>query len=99
MFQVIIAPKAEKYLRKLKDRSIAEALLVAIQELEKDPYDLGEVLWGDLEGYHSLHCLNNRYRAVYKIVAIEDKVIVEVVGIRSEGDRKDVYAVAKRWLT
>ena len=51
---------------------------------------------GELEGYRSLRAVGQRYRILYAIK--EEKVIVYVVavGIRKEGDKVDVYALAKK---
>ena len=52
----------------------------------------------DLSGFRSIH-VAGRYRIIYKID--QQTVIVHVlaVGIRKEGDKKDIYTIAKKLLS
>jgi mRNA interferase RelE/StbE len=49
-----------------------------------------------LEGYRSLRAVGQRYRIIYKVEATKVIVTVVTVGIRKDGDKADVYALAKK---
>ena len=44
----------------------------------------------------SLRAAGQRYRVVYGVDEREQRVVVYTVGIRKEGSRRDVYALAQR---
>lgn len=52
----------------------------------------------ELAGYRSLRAVGQRYRILYKVTP--ETVIVSIValGIRKEGDKADVYALAKKLI-
>jgi mRNA interferase RelE/StbE len=95
-WQIIILPIAEKQLLAIKDTRVQQSLGKRISGLQYDPDKQGKPLIGELEGFRSLRAVGQRYRILYKIGA--DRVIVSIVtiGIRKEGDRIDVYALAKK---
>jgi hypothetical protein len=55
-------------------------------------------LLGELQGYRDLRAAGQRYRIIYTVE--EDRVVVLVVyvGMRKDGDKNDVYAIAKKLL-
>jgi mRNA interferase RelE/StbE len=95
-WQIIILPIAEKQLLAIKDTRVRQSIGNRISSLQYDPDKQGKPLMGGLEDFRSLRAVGQRYRIIYKIEA--DRVIVSIVtiGIRKEGDRIDVYALAKR---
>ena len=50
---------------------------------------------GPLRGLYSVRT-GGRYRIIYKVVQQHVVVVVVAVGIRKDGDRKDIYALARR---
>jgi len=52
----------------------------------------------ELAGYHSLRAVGQRYRIIYKVKEEEVLVVVVTLGIRKEGDKKDVYELAKKLI-
>ncbi|MFY9225550.1 MAG: type II toxin-antitoxin system RelE/ParE family toxin [Blastocatellia bacterium] len=95
-YQVGFTENAKKHLAAIQDRRIRQKIVERAQELAIDPEKQGKDLGGDLEGYRSVRAVGQRYRIVYLID--NDKVIVVVVslGIRKEGDKKDVYKLTQR---
>lgn len=53
---------------------------------------------GPLQGYRSLRVAGQRYRLIYKVECTIITVYVVAVGIRKEGDRGDIYALAQRLI-
>lgn len=99
-FRVVFSDDAQKDLKRLKKSGVYQELYDEILLLgQEDPYELGLPLVGDLEGYWSLHCIDNRYRAIYEVLEDDGVAFVEVVGIRRQGHRRDAYAMAKKRLT
>ena len=63
-----------------------------------NPTNRGKRLVKDLTGFHSLH-VAGRYRIIYKIEKQTVIVYVLAAGIRKEGDKKDIYQIAKKLLS
>ena len=69
-----------------------------LRRLEYEPEKQGKPLAEDLEGYRSIRAVGQRYRIIYKIEEERVVVLVVMVGIRKEGDKKDVYTQAIRLI-
>ncbi len=50
----------------------------------------------ELIGYRSVRAVGQRYRILYQIKEQQVLVIVVAVGLRKEGDKKDVYELATK---
>ena len=81
-------------LQSISDRRIRDMIARRIDGLTKEPVKKGKALVAELTGLRSLRVA--RYRALYKVE--KERVIVIAVGIRREGDTKDIYARAKKLL-
>jgi len=97
-WQVIILPVAEKLLAEIKDRRVQESIRQRINRLEYEPDKQGKPMNDELIGYRSVRVVGQRYRILYTIEAERVTVIVVALGIRKEGDKKDVYELAKKLL-
>lgn len=84
------------HLKAIKDTRIREQISKRIDALAEHPEKQGKALGDEFFGLRSVRAVKERYRIIYKIE--EDKIIVLVmlVGIRKDGDKKDVYALAKK---
>lgn len=69
-----------------------------IDELANDPQQQGNLLVGKLSGFRGVRTAGRRYRMVYRVDASIVTVIVVLAGLRKEGDRPDVYTLAKKLL-
>ena len=95
-WRVLITPSALNMLKKVADQRVRKQISEAISGLSEDPDKKGKPLMGELTGYRSMRTAGQRYRVIYKIE--KDQVIVVVVAIdrRKEGDRKDIYYLARK---
>ena len=58
----------------------------------------GKPLLGELDGYYNVRAVGQRYRILYTIQQTEVNAIVVGLGIRKDGTKQDVYALAKKLL-
>jgi mRNA interferase RelE/StbE len=65
--------------------------------LSDEPDKQGKKLVKDLSGFRSVHAAG-RYRIIYKIDKKTVIIYVLAAGIRKEGDKKDIYEIAKKLL-
>ncbi len=97
-YKVVLTAEAANDFRGL-DGSVKKQVARQLKKLEESPHlgqPLGNRAGFDLTGYYKLYAADKAVRIVYRI--IEDKVIVEVVGIGKRADF-EVYAdVARRLL-
>ncbi len=98
IYRLEITPTALSMINKVQDRRIRAKIIETIDGLAEDPEKKGKPLTAELDGYHSVRAVSQRYRIIYRID--NDKVVVLVVaaGIRKEGDKKDIYALAKKLI-
>ena len=95
-WDVVATPVAEQQLAAIRDRRIQNSLKTSLRRLEYEPEKLGKALSDELNGYRSIRAVGQRYRIIYKVEEEKVIVIVVTVGIRKDGDKKDVYELAKR---
>ncbi len=98
MYQIIIEPSAREALAKISDRRIQEKITERISALAYDPEKQGKPLGGEFFGYRSLRAVGQRYRIIYHIERQKVIVFVVFLGIRKEGSKDDIYALAKKLL-
>ncbi len=89
---------AEADLLAITDTRARKAVSAGLLRLETEPAKRGKPLGGDLGNYYTIRLAGQRYRAVYSIAITQGVVTVVVVGIRKEGDKRDVYRVASKQL-
>ncbi len=58
----------------------------------------GKPLIGELLGFRSVRAAGQRYRVLYRADGNSVTVVVVLVGPRKEGDKSDVYTLAKKLL-
>lgn len=95
-YSVIVRPSALRMLKTISDRRIQKKIDERINGLANEPEKQGKELGGDLDGYRSIRAVGQRYRIIYRIDGEKVIVVVVAVGIRKEGDKKDVYKLAQR---
>jgi mRNA interferase RelE/StbE len=89
-------PTAEKLLAGLSDQRIRNAIIDRAGDLKKAPEQQGKALLGPLMGYRSVRAAGQRYRIVYRVMRDEVVVAIVAVGLRKDGDARDVYALAQK---
>ena len=95
-YRIEIAPTALDVLEAISDRRTRAAIVRRIDALAEEPAKQGNALRGELSGFMSVRAAGQRYRVVYRVHNGEQRVVVYLVGIRREGSRQDVYALAQR---
>lgn len=96
IFRIAIAPSTLESLTAIPDRRMQQKIRDRISGLAHSPEKQGKPLTGELAGYHSLRAAGQRYRVLYRVDKGRVLVLVVAVGLRKEGDRKDVYMLAKK---
>jgi mRNA interferase RelE/StbE len=95
-WHVRLALPALRQLAAIKDTRIRESISRRINALEQDPDKQGKPMTGELLGYRSIRAVGQRYRILYRLEAEQVVVVVVAVGIRKEGDKADIYELAKK---
>ncbi len=95
-YRVIITPIALSMVQRIPDRRAREKIADAIGKLAEVPEKRGKALLGELAGYRATRAVGQRYRIIYRVEEEKVIVIVVAVGIRKEGDRKDIYTLATK---
>jgi mRNA interferase RelE/StbE len=96
LHRITLSPIAREMLAGILDSRVLEKIRSRIDGLSLEPEKQGKPMSGDLMGYRSLRAVGQRYRILYRVDRREIQVCVTVIGIRKEGDRQDIYAVAAR---
>lgn len=81
----------------ISDKRIQQAIMSRIEALRTDPEKRGKPLVKDLAGLRSMHAAK-RYRVIFRMDEEDRTVWVVAAGLRKQGDRKDIYEIARRLL-
>ena len=95
-FGIEWAPTAARALAGIADRRVQRKIFERAEALAMEPESQGKALVGPLAGCRSVRAVGQRYRIVYRVERGRVIVIVLAVGLRRDGDRGDVYALAKK---
>lgn len=95
-YQIEITRTALEALEAITDRRTRAATVRRIDALAEEPAKQGNALRGELTGFFGVRAAGQRYRVLYRIDKGQQRVMVYLVGIRREGSRGDVYALAQR---
>ncbi|MDF1527015.1 MAG: type II toxin-antitoxin system mRNA interferase toxin, RelE/StbE family [bacterium] len=95
-WRVLITPAALEMLKGITDRRIRGQIAQTVSGLTEAPENSGKPLMGELAGYRSLRAASQKYRVIYKIKKEKVIVVVVAVGRRKEGDRRDIYSLARK---
>jgi len=96
-YRILITDTCLRLIEKIPDRAIQRTILDRIKKLSDEPDKQGRKLVKDLSGFLSVHAAG-RYRIIYKIDKRTVIVYVLATGIRKEGDKRDIYKIAKKLL-
>lgn len=95
-YRIEITPTALEALQRISDRRTRAAIIHRIDALTEEPEKQGNSLRGDLAGFFSVRAAGQPYRVLYRVDDANRRVVVYLEGIRREGSRQDVYALAQR---
>ena len=96
-YRILITNTCLRLIEKIPNKKIQRSILDRIQKLSDEPEKQGKKLVKDLAGFRSVHAAG-RYRIIYKIEKRTVIIYVLAAGIRKEGDKKDIYKIAKKLL-
>ncbi|MFP4407792.1 MAG: type II toxin-antitoxin system RelE family toxin [Spirochaetaceae bacterium] len=96
-YRVTLTKTAAEALQRIEKRA-RKQIINKLRDLEINPLKRGSPLLGELQGYRDVRAAEQRYRIIYTVE--EDRVVVLVVyvGIRKDGDKNDVYSIAKKLI-
>ena len=97
MYKIKLTKTAAKNLKVIEKKTLKQ-ILNKIESLKDEPYLLGKPLKGPLSEYRSVRAAGQRYRVIYKVLNKEIIVIIIAVGIRKDGDKKDIYELMKKYI-
>ena len=97
IYRLEITETSLSLIGKIPDKRIQSVIINRIEGLKTDPEKQGKSLVKDLIGFRSIH-VAGRYRILFQIEKDPGVVWVVAVGIRKEGDQKDIYKIAKKLL-
>lgn len=96
-FQVLITDTCLSMIEGIPDKKIQRTILGKIEGLADNPEGQGKQLVKNLSGFRSIRAAG-RYRVVFRVDGQTVTVYILAAGIRKEGDRKDIYEIAKKLL-
>lgn len=94
--RIVLTETAAAMLAAVADRRVREAIRDRIDQLARDPDKQGKALVGALAGYRSIRAVGQRYGVIYRVEGAIVTVLIVAVGIRKEGDRRDIYTLAQK---
>ena len=97
MYRVKLTKLAAETIKKCDARTRTQ-IINKIESLKAEPLLLGKHLKGPLKELRSIRAAGQRYRIIYKVFQKDIIVIIVAVGIRKEGDKKDIYALMKKYV-
>ena len=97
MYTIRLTLVAADSLKKL-DATTQRQVIHKIESLKQELLLLGKPLKGPLKEYRSIRAAGQRYRIIYKVIESEIIVVVVSIGIRKDGDKKDIYALMKKYI-
>ena len=97
-YEVLWTTTALGMLADVADRRIRQQLFDTSKRLEADPEKQGKPLRESLMGFRSLRVVGQRYRLVYSVLPDARVVHIVAAGLRREGSRDDVYALAQKMV-
>jgi len=97
MYKIKLTIIAADNIKKLDSRT-QNQVINKIESLKEEPLLLGKPLKGLLKEFRSVRAAGQRYRIIYKVLDKEIIVIIIAVGIRKDGDKKDIYELMKKYI-
>jgi|SRR5258708_10005408 mRNA interferase RelE/StbE len=95
-WKILFTVPAQSHLQSIKDSRIRAQISKRIDALADDPEKQGKPLGDELFDLRSVRAVKERYRIIYRVKKEKIIVLIVAIGIRKEGDKKDVYALAQK---
>jgi mRNA interferase RelE/StbE len=97
MYKIKLTSIASENIKKL-NITVQKQVINKIESLKEEPLLLGKPLKGSLKEFRTIRAAGQRYRIIYKVMELEIIVIIIAVGIRKDGDKKDIYELMKKYI-
>lgn len=95
MYEIKFLPRAEKEIKKIKDKKLKGKIKDALIKLSENPY-IGQAKKGDLSGIYGYDVYYNKtnYEISYKIYEVDNKKIIVIL----IGTRENFYKELKKYI-
>ena len=92
-----ILPRAQRYLKKIKDKELKNLFLEWIEKIRENPLELGIAKAGDLKGIYvcKFYYSKTNYRIAYSVDIKEDGTLSIII---LAGERENFYNDLKNYL-
>jgi len=97
IYEVRVTDVCLSQIEKIPDKRIQAKIIDRIEALKRDPEKQGKMLVQTLVGFRSVH-VAGRYRIIYEVDKDSRTVWALAAGMRKEGNKKDIYKIAKKLL-
>lgn len=97
MYKIKLTFIAAENIKKL-DSKTQNQIINKIESLKEEPLLAGKPLKGPLKEFRTIRTAGQRYRIIYKVIEKEIIVVIIAVGIRKDGDKKDIYELMKKYI-
>jgi mRNA interferase RelE/StbE len=97
MYKIKLTQLVVEGIKKI-DKNAQKQIINKFESLKSEPLLLGKALKGPLKDYRSIRAAGQRYRIIYKVMEKEVIVIIVAIGMRKEGDKKDIYELMKKYI-
>ena len=97
MYTIKLTKLAIEKLNEIESKT-RNQIINKIEVLREESNLRGKPLKGILKEYRSIRAAGQRYRIIYKVEEKEVLVIVINIGIRKDGDKKDIYELMKKYI-
>jgi len=85
-------------LEAVRDRRVQRLVARRIDSLAQEPDKQGKPLTGELSSLRSVRAGGQRCRILFRVESERVVVLVVALGLRKEGERRDVYELARKLL-
>ena len=95
MYELRFLKPAERYFKKIREKSLQEAFRTGLEVISSDPYR-GEQKKGDLAGVYCYEFFHNRtnFEIAYRIYEEQGALVVVIIA----GTRESFYEQLKRYM-
>lgn len=95
MYEIKFLPRAEKEIKKIKDKKLKGKIKDALIKLSENPY-IGQAKKGDLSGIYRYDVYYNKtnYEISYKIYEVDNKKVIVIL----IGTRENFYKELKKYI-
>lgn len=98
MYEIILTEIARDMLLGISDTRTRKSIKSRIDALKKEPDKQGKELIHELAGFRSVRAAGQRYRIIYRVEKTTVIVYVLAIGLRKDGDRRDIYSLARKLI-